>query len=379
MLYTTPSTSVTIRFDKKNMFSLAALQAALAINDIEVKLFKGPRNGIVIYSLATAQANGVYKEVSEADTKSIFIAGGPHPSARPEEVLKYFDYVVLGEGERTLPELITALVENRNITTVRGIAFKEQGVVKVTEKRPNIQLDDFPPFLKNLKSPIEISRGCPFGCKYCQTPRLFGRKMRHRSVETIVRYSQYLTDIRFISPNSFAYGSDGKCVNYAKIKELLECLKGKTYFGTFPSEVRPEFISDALLELVASQCANKSIHFGAQSGSDTVLKEIRRGHTRYDIEVALDRCLNHGLKPVVDFILALPTETEEDQLDSLNLIDIIVSRGGKIRAHYFTPLPGTPYESAQPSVVAKEVNKKLGKLARCGKLTGSWTKENNIS
>jgi B12-binding domain/radical SAM domain protein len=373
MLYTNSSASVTIRFDKKNMFSFAALQAALAINNINVKFSKGPRDGIMIYSLATAQAQGVYQEVSEADTTSIFIAGGPHPSARPLEALEYFHCVVLGEGEQTLPELIAALVENRDVRTVRGIAFKEKGMVKVTKKRPNVRLDDFPPFLKNLKSPIEISRGCPYRCKYCQTPRLFGRKMRHRSVEAISKYSQYLTDIRFVSSNSFAYGSDGRHTNYLKIKKLLASLNGNVYFGTFPSEVRPEFISDELLELVVSKCVNESIHFGAQSGSDKVLNEMERGHTRNDIEVALDRCLDHGLKPVVDFIFALPTETEEDQVDSLRLIDEIVSKRGKIRAHYFTPLPDTPYESASPSTLAKQVDKKLGKLAREGKLTGSWT------
>jgi B12-binding domain/radical SAM domain protein len=373
MLYTNSSASVTIRFDKKNMFSFAALQAALTLNNINVKFSKGPRDGIMIYSFASAQAQGIYHEVSEADTTSIFIAGGPHPSARPLEALEYFHCVVLGEGEQTLPELIVALVENRHLRTVRGIAFKEKGIVKVTKKRPNVRLDDFPPFLKNLKSPIEISRGCPYGCKYCQTPRLFGRKMRHRSVETISKYSQYLTDIRFVSSNSFAYGSDGRHANYLKIKKLLECLKGNVYFGTFPSEVRPEFISDDLLELVVSKCVNESIHFGAQSGSDIVLNEMERGHTRNDIEVALDRCLDHGLKPVVDFIFALPTETEEDQLDSLRLVDQIVSKGGKIRAHYFTPLPGTLYESESPSTLAKEVDQKLGKLARQSKLTGSWT------
>jgi B12-binding domain/radical SAM domain protein len=372
MLYSNSSASVTIRFDKKNMFSFAALQAALTINNINVKFSKGPRDGIVIYSLATAQAQRVYQEVSEADTTSIFIAGGPHPSARPHEALEYFHCVVLGEGEQTLPELIGALVENRHLRTVRGIAFKEKGIVKVTKKRPNVRLDDFPPFLKNLKSPIEISRGCPYRCKYCQTPRLFGTKMRHRSVETISKYSRCLTDVRFVSSNSFAYGSDGRHANYLKIKKLLECLKGNVYFGTFPSEVRPEFISDELLELVVSTCVNESIHFGAQSGSDTVLNEMERGHTRHDVEVALDRCLDHGLKPVVDFIFALPTETEEDQVDSLNLADQIVSKGGKIRAHYFTPLPGTPYESASPSTLAKEVDRKLGKLARQNKLTGSW-------
>ncbi len=372
MLYTNSSASVTFRFDKKNMFSFAALQAALAINNITVKFAHEPRDGIVIYSLATAQAQSIYEEVSEADTESIFIAGGPHPSARPYEALEYFHYVVLGEGEETLPELITALVKNRPLKMVRGIAFKENSRITVTKKRPHVRLDDFPPFLKNLKSPIEISRGCPYSCKYCQTPRLFGRKMRHRSAETISKYSKYLTDVRFVSSNAFAYGSDGKHANYVKVKKLLKCLKGNVYFGTFPSEVRPEFISDELLELVIDACVNESIHFGAQSGSDRVLSAMERGHTRNDVEVALDRCLDHGLKPVVDFIFALPTETEEDQLDSLNLVDQIVAKGGMIRAHYFTPLPSTPYESTSPSTLAKEVDRKLGTLARQNKLTGSW-------
>ena len=60
----------------------------------------------MLYSFATAQAEEIYREVSQAKTDSIFIAGGPHPSALAEEVLEHFDYVVVGEGEETLPELI---------------------------------------------------------------------------------------------------------------------------------------------------------------------------------------------------------------------------------------------------------------------------------
>ncbi|MEZ5334950.1 MAG: radical SAM protein [Methanolobus sp.] len=45
-------------------------------------------------------------------------------------------------------------------------------------------------------SPLEISRGCPFRCRYCQTPRLFGNKMRHRSIDSIVKYAKYYRDLR---------------------------------------------------------------------------------------------------------------------------------------------------------------------------------------
>ena len=196
--------------------------------------------------------------------------------------------------------------------------------------------------------------------------------MRHRSVESVLFYSKYLTDIRFTSPNAFAYGSDGLCAQPSKIARLLRSLRGNVYFGTFPSEVRPEFVTHELLQLVRDTCANTSIHIGAQSGSDAVLREVARGHTRRDVELALDACQDCDVTPVVDFIFALPTETASDQCESLDLIDEIVKKKGKVRAHYFTPLPGTPYEKEMPAPISTEVNRKLGKLARDRHLAGRW-------
>lgn len=366
------ASGVTIRFDKRNLFSLAALQAILTSRGVDVGFSSQPRDGIMIYSFATPQAREVYREVANSRTQSIFIAGGPHPSAKAAEALEYFDFVVLGEGEETLPELIFALADDSDLNKVRGIAYRKSDRIYKTHLRPEVKLDDYPPFNENLRAPIEISRGCPHNCKYCQTPRLFGTKMRHRSVKAVAFYSHYLSDVRFISPNAFAYGSDGRRVELASVTELLTSLRGRVYFGTFPSEVRPEFVTDELLEVVKEHCTNNSIHIGAQSGSDEVLKEINRGHLRQHVEVALEICSAHGVSPVVDFIFGLPTEAAADQLESLDLIDSIVLKGGRARAHYFTPLPGTPYENEAPAQVSSIVRKRLGKLARDGKLTGRW-------
>ena len=162
----------------------------------------------MLYSFATAQAEEIYREVSQAKTDSIFIAGGPHPSALPEEVLEHFDYVVVGEGEETLPELIRVISKSEDPREVRGIAYKSGSEIRFTKLRDPVDLDLYPPFAKIL-APIEISRGCPWGCAYCQTPRLFGRKMRHRSIATIARYARCHKDIRFTSPNSLALWFDG--------------------------------------------------------------------------------------------------------------------------------------------------------------------------
>lgn len=368
---------VNFRYSKKNSYSFAVLSPLLP----EAGFVDKPVNGIMIYSFTTRQAAKVFREVKSAGTDSIFIAGGPHPSGAPEETLEYFDYIVIGEGEETLPELVKVIQERENPGKIFGIAFRDPRTNKVviTPKRPYVDLDSYPCFdPEKLRAPIEISRGCPWGCKYCQTPRLFGKEVRHRSIDSIVKNAEYYNDLRFIASNALGYGSDGIHPRFDKVEKLLSALHKlpdkNIYFGTFPSEVRPEFVTDESAELVRKYCANDSLSLGAQSGSDRILKEIRRGHTVEDSISAVECCLEHEITPAVDFIFGLPTETEEDQEKSLDLVRWICKKGGTVRAHYMTPLPGTPYASAVPAEVTDRVRRELGKLALGGKLTGYWEK-----
>ena len=360
---------VWLRWRRKNSYSIAALMAL-----VDAELTTEPRNGIMLYSFATAQAAEVYREISTAAAKAVYVAGGPHPSALPEEALQYFDYVVIGEAEETLPELIDAILEGRPADNVLGIAYKKEGGTICTAERPAVDLDRFPPFCGPILAPIEISRGCPWSCAYCQTPRLFGSQMRHRSIDVIARFACYHKDIRFTSPNSLAYGSDGRKPRLEKVEALLRTLaetKKPIYFGTFPSEVRPEFVSDQALDLIASYCANRTLCIGAQSGSPKVLSAISRGHGVEQAKEACDLCHDWDIVPRVDLIFGLPMESLQDQRLTLELAKWIVATGGKVRAHLFTPLPGTPLAQTRPAPV-DEVASELGKLALDGKLTGSW-------
>lgn len=396
---------VHFRYSKKNSYSFAVLSPLLP----EAGFSDRPVKGIMIYSFTTRQAAKVFSEVKNAGTDSIFIAGGPHPSGAPEETLEYFDYVVLGEGEETLPELVRVLQEGKDPGKVRGIAYKypskdapisrnpsrdaptsknpskdsTTGKIIITPERPHVNLDCYPCFdPEKLRAPIEISRGCPYGCKYCQTPRLFGREVRHRSIDSILRNAKYYDDLRFIASNALAYGSDGIHPRFDKVEKLLSALHTlpdkKIFFGTFPSEVRPEFVTDESAELIRKYCANDSLSLGAQSGSNRILKEIQRGHTVEDTISAIECCLEHEIVPAVDFIFGLPTETEEDQEKSLDLVRWICRKGGTVRAHYLTPLPGTPYSSAIPAKISDRVRRELGKLALGGKLTGYWEKHRKV-
>ncbi len=380
------------------MQSIAALLPLIP----QANLVRQSCDGIMLYSFATPQATCVFQEVERSKTRSIFIAGGPHPSGRPEETLGFFDYIVLGEGipvpcydfslswffdyivlgegEKTLPELIDALRNGKDISQVRGIAYKKNKKIIFTEKREAVALDNYPPFDPNvMHSSIEITRGCPFSCAYCQTPQLFGHGIRHRSIDVISRYAKFLGDVRFTSPNAFAYGSDGVHPRVEKVEALLSALQGRIFFGTFPSEVRPEFITDRLLELVSKHCSNTTINMGGQSGSQRMLSRIKRGHTVEDIIIGAEKCLLHGFTPVVDFIFGLPGETEEEQLETLRLIKWLTGKGAKTHSHYFLPLPGTPLQNQKPARLSKEVDKVMGELALNGKATGVWSGRRTVN
>ena len=237
-------------------------------------------------------------------------------------------------------------------------------------QRFTVFLDAFPLF-SVVKGYVEISRGCPHACGYCQTSRMIGHLMRHRNIDTIVEWSHRYRDIRFVSPNAFAYGSSGRIPRWEKVEQFLKSLKGNILFGTFPSEVRPEFITKVALELVTTYCMNTHLHFGAQSGSNQVLRTLRRGHTVRDVEIAVDLCREHGLVPVVDFIVGLPMESEEDERKTMDLIQEI-TRNGRVRVHQFLPLPGTPLARSVPHPLLSSTTKILGRLALEGTLTGSW-------
>ena len=160
------------------------------------------------------------------------------------EVAEYAGYVVTGEGEYTLPRLLNNL-ENGGNGKIPGVVTGNHAEQADT----CVNLNLYPAF-SGMRGYVEISRGCPFSCGYCQTPQIFGHCMRHRSIDEVARYANRYGQARFVSPNAFAYGSDGIRPRWDKIEHLLRTLLHEIYFGTFPSEVRPEFVCDELLSLL---------------------------------------------------------------------------------------------------------------------------------
>jgi B12-binding domain/radical SAM domain protein len=344
--------------------SYAALSAACERDGFDLIPVGQPAAEITCYSLNSVNEHLYRDEITRADC--ITIVGGSHATACPRDVAHYADYVITGEGEYTLPRLLS-LIERASKGQVPGVVTRDKGIPADT----CVRLDAYPPFSEK-KGFVEISRGCPFACGYCQTPQIFGTCMRHRSLDTIAGFANRYTHARFVSPNAFAYGSDGIHPRWEKIEALFKKIHSQIFFGTFPSEVRPEFVCDESLSLVHRFCTNTNLHFGAQSGSDAVLERLHRGHTVEHAVNAVELCGEFGITPVVDVIFGFPFESDEDQRATLDLIQWIARRG-KVHVHRFIPLPGTPLAGSIARALLKETEKICGKLARSGKLTGSWS------
>lgn len=325
----------------------------------------------------------------------ICIAGGPHPTGDPMGTLSIgFDLVALGEGECTITDLLRVLRAEGSISEVKGIAFlDEAGAYQSTGRRPWLDIDALPPFAPKHErfGPIEITRGCPFACNYCQTSHILGTRPRHRSVDSIIRYVSILKDrgmmqFRCITPDAFSYGSpDGRELRVDMVERLLRSARetlgpgGRIYFGSFPSEVRPEHVTRETVDLVVRYADNDNLIIGAQSGSQRVLDLCRRGHTVDDVFRAVDLTMQAGLKPNVDFLFGLPGENSEDIYYSLNAMLALIDKGARIHAHTFMPLPQTGFASARGGRVHPDIRKMIKELGPGGAIYGDWGEQQKVA
>lgn len=319
----------------------------------------------------------------------LHVAGGVHATAEPEATLRAgFDVVVAGEGEAAFVELVAAVAAGRDPRGGPGTCWLAGGALQRGPAAPRRPLDDFP--AANLRhgrwNPLEITRGCIYACSFCQTPFMFKARFRHRSVGDVRAHVRAMVAgglryVRYVSPTSLSYGSPGTEVNLAAVEELLAGVRaelpagGKQYFGTFPSEVRPEHVTPEALAVIARHADNRALVIGGQSGSDRLLAATHRGHDVASIERAVAVCAEAGFRADVDFLFGLPGETAEDRALTIALAERIAARGARVHSHAFMPLPGTPLAGAAPTAIAPELADAVARLESRGAAYGQWRQQ----
>lgn len=360
-------------------------------DEIEAALSRAPRV-LVLWSFYSPDAEALAAELatirSRVDSPRVrHVAGGVHATAEPVQTLDAgWDVAAVGEGETTLLALVDA---GGDPAGVPGLAYRDAaGAVVKTGRPARLPLDTFRGFSLRWQrfNALEITRGCLYSCRFCQTPFMFSARFRHRSVANVRWHvdqmrAKGLRDVRFITPTALSYGTDGEEPNLAAVEELLATCKegigpdGRVFFGSFPSEIRPEHVSREALRLVRRYCANTNIIVGAQSGSDRILDAAKRGHGVEEVKRAARLGIAEGFTINVDMIFGMPGESPDDVASSLSLARELADLGARIHAHTFMPLPGTPWRDAPPGEVDPETISAVDRLSRRGALYGHWRKQ----
>lgn len=324
----------------------------------------------------------------------LHLAGGVHATAEPLVTLRAgFDLVAVGEGEHTFTALVGALATGEPWRGLPGLAYlDEAGTLHKGPPAHARELDHYPafPHRRNLTNPIEITRGCVYACQFCQTPFMFRARFRHRSVASVreqvrVMRERRLRDVRFITPTSLSYGSPDETVHLDAVEELLAGVReellpgGRIFFGSFPSEVRPEHVSVEALRLLKRYVANDNLIIGGQSGSAEVLRRAHRGHGVEVVEQAVRLAVQEGFTPNVDFIFGMPGEEQDDALATIALAERLADLGARIHAHTFMPLPGTPWRDERPGQVSPVSLLALDRLISRGRVYGPWQRQEEIA
>ncbi|MFI7600023.1 TIGR04013 family B12-binding domain/radical SAM domain-containing protein [Actinoplanes sp. NPDC049681] len=335
---------------------------------------------------ALAQELGRIRELADGPSV-LHVAGGVHATAEPVQTLDAgWDVAAIGEGETTLLALVDA---GGDPAGIHGLAYRDaDGTLVRTGKARQRPLDDFAGFSLRWDrfNALEITRGCVYACRFCQTPFMFSARFRHRSIGNVRWHvdrmrERGLRDVRFITPTALSYGSQTEEPNLAAVEELLASCRegigphGRVFFGSFPSEIRPEHVSREALRLVKRYCANTNIIVGAQSGSDRVLDAAKRGHGTEEVRRAVRLGVEEGFRINVDMIFGMPGEGTDDVQASLTLARDLADLGARIHAHTFMPLPGTPWRDAPPGDVDPATITEVDRLSQRGALYGHWQKQ----
>ncbi|MFY0571410.1 TIGR04013 family B12-binding domain/radical SAM domain-containing protein [Archangium lansingense] len=349
---------------------------------------------VVAWSFYSASFPGAVEELAwlreRLEGREVLcIAGGVHATAETEQTLRAgFELVAVGEGEPVLLELLGRLVRGEDPKQTRGMSRLVDGRMVSQGRGEGVVMDTYPPFAARHRmfGAIEITRGCIYACRFCQTPFMNKARFRHRSVENIARWTRVLReagkrDVRFITPTSMSYGTADESVNLEALERMLAAVReamspgGRVFYGTFPSEVRPEHVTPEALALLKRYVDNDNLIIGGQSGSERILQASHRGHDVETVVRAASLAVEAGFVPNVDFILGLPGETPEDVRATLALMQRLSELGAKVHGHTFMPLPGTPYRDAPPGSVDDETRKELDRLASQGRLYGHWKQQ----
>jgi anaerobic magnesium-protoporphyrin IX monomethyl ester cyclase len=315
---------------------------------IGVSVMPGPQMAAAIDSC---------REIRRQFPKTPIVWGGYFPSIYSDAALnaRYVDYVVRGQGEYTLLELLDALRGKRSLADIQGLSYKDVfGLHRHNAERLMQPPDAFPltpfhripvhqylrpSFFGKRTAAHQASIGCPFRCSFCGVHAAYGTRERVEKparTEAVLRHlvTNYGADsVQFYDMNFFLREDHAR-----ELAERLTPLNLQWW-----CEARIDTMckySDSTFEaLRRSGCT--MIFFGAESGSDWALKEMQKDITTAQTLELAGRIGQFGIIPEFSFVVGNPKDPERDTRETLRFIRKIkrLNRDSEIIMYHYTPVP----------------------------------------
>jgi radical SAM superfamily enzyme YgiQ (UPF0313 family) len=304
---------------------------------------------LVCISTITSTAIKAYRMAKRLRALDIpVIIGGPHPTFLPDEALEYADFVIRGEGEHALVELLEYLEKGTPpLKGIRGLSYRNRDGRNVhnpsrefIEDLDSLPEPDFSLVHKWSPSnpyPVSTSRGCPYDCTFCSVIRMFGRSYRFKSVEATLKELKYVASVskatKFIVDDNFA-------ANNRRTKEILRGMIAEGIKTRWSAQVRPDVARDPELLRLMADSGCHTLYIGFESINPRTLEEYNKKQNREDIISCIRTVREHGIHIHGMFVLGADTDDVETIRGTA---DFATGLGiDTVQFMILTPLPGTP-------------------------------------
>lgn len=300
----------------------------------------------------------ISKAINDSKNRPFFIIGGHGPSPEPEYFLKktLADAVVIGEGETTIVELVTAVANKKTLSNVRGIAFREGENCFINERRDVIKDIDSIPFPAYDLFPIDYyrlvrmphasasdfvmsvlsARGCTFRCNFCYRME---KGYRSRSNESIIEEIRLLKQKFGI--NYIAFNDELLMSSKERTSSLCEALLAANLNIKWRCEGRLNYAVTEILSLM-KRAGCVFINYGIESLDDEVLKNINKSLTTEQINNGIKATLKAGISPGFNIIFGNIGDTHETLNKGVEFL-LAYDDGAQLRTiRPVTPYPGSP-------------------------------------
>ena len=317
---------------------------------IESKILENPSiiYGISIMNATFPWAIKIAEIIKKLFPQAIVFVGGSHATALKEKIFEEteaIDYVLPYEGEHTVPNFVSYILDNKekipsNVIGRNGMSGKIYMTCEDINLLPKLNYSNYTD-LSVLD--IEVGRGCAYNCYYCSAAALNGRRVRYKSIDKILEEAEeaYL----LLNPQKqhlVNFGHD----NFLSFKEVFKDFATqkieKGYIFRYGCEGRIDLIDNKLIKLLAiSDCCYLFVVL--ETGSKRMQEICRKRLDLTTVEDKIKKITDLGIPMEANFIIGFPEETLEDLYDTINFATKIaqISNRFKVSFSYISPEPCT--------------------------------------